>query len=272
VSVDVNSDGTPRVATYSTPAPTGGWSWKTNGTYTISLGATQVCDTSSNYIAAGTLGTFTCAISGAPTVTYRAYHSPTGEPFDGDAANHTATIEYGGKLESPWSEPYELDAAGRPGWYAVDLTDAQAVQACLSLCVKSATENVRVDSVDNITGPLYVRPADTQAIDGSTTGATNLKADALSIIPGTVFDDAGTHAGSETVIYTTLPQRGTNGYKFQFATFGQDAAAGLRGVTRYILSSADVDTYTQLTFETALSAAPADDVTLIVQGNAEAKV
>jgi len=101
VSVDVATDGTPRVATYSTPAPTGGWSWLTNGTYTIAMVATQVCDTSSNYVAAGTLGTFACNIAGAPTLTYCAYHTPTGEPFDGDAANHTISIIYGNTSESP---------------------------------------------------------------------------------------------------------------------------------------------------------------------------
>jgi hypothetical protein len=260
------------VATYSTPAPTGGWSWLTNGVYTIAISANQVCDTSANYVAAGTLGTFSCAISGAPTLRYYAYHTPTGEPFDGDSANHTISIVYGNTSGSPWSTAREVDAAGKPGLYEVDLTAAQAAEAWLSLYGTTTTSNVRIQPVLNIPGPSYNPEVDAVKFGGSSTAVDNLKADALSIIPGAVFDDAGDHTGTTTVIYTTLPQRGTDGYKFQFVTFGQDAAAALRGVTRYILSSADHDTYTQLTLETALSAPPANAVTLIVQGNEEAKV
>jgi hypothetical protein len=52
------SNGASIVATYSVPAPAGGWSSAVNGPYTVTLEGNQVSDTSGNFAAAGTLGTF----------------------------------------------------------------------------------------------------------------------------------------------------------------------------------------------------------------------
>ncbi len=62
VSVDTNTNGTPRVATYRINTPGGTWDTTDNGTYTIAMLASQVSDTSSNFVVAGTLGTFTVNI------------------------------------------------------------------------------------------------------------------------------------------------------------------------------------------------------------------
>jgi uncharacterized protein YkwD len=69
VSADVNSNGTPRVATYRIDAPGGSWDVGDNGTYTITLEASQVADTSGNSVAAGALGAFAVNIGDttAPT-------------------------------------------------------------------------------------------------------------------------------------------------------------------------------------------------------------
>jgi len=64
LSVDVNSNGTPRSATYRFVPPSGGWDAGDNGTYTISAAAGQVSDTSGNTVAAQSLGTFQVTISG----------------------------------------------------------------------------------------------------------------------------------------------------------------------------------------------------------------
>ncbi len=58
VSVNTNTNGTPRTATYRITAPGGTWDLGDNGTYTVSLQANQVADTSGNFAAAGSLGTF----------------------------------------------------------------------------------------------------------------------------------------------------------------------------------------------------------------------
>lgn len=69
VGVDVNSNGTPQVATYSINAPGGSWDIGDNGAYTITLDASQVSDTSANFVVAGSLGEFAVNIGDttAPT-------------------------------------------------------------------------------------------------------------------------------------------------------------------------------------------------------------
>jgi len=62
VSVDVNTDGTPRVATYSLAAPGGTFDPTDNGSYLVSLEAGQVTDTGGTAVADVTLGKFTVAI------------------------------------------------------------------------------------------------------------------------------------------------------------------------------------------------------------------
>lgn len=58
VSVDTNSNGTPRTATYQIDAPGGDWDAADNGTYTVALKANQVKDINNNYAQSGNLGTF----------------------------------------------------------------------------------------------------------------------------------------------------------------------------------------------------------------------
>lgn len=58
VSVDVNSNGTPRTATYRINAPGGTWDAGDQGTYTVLLEGAEVADVAGNFAAAATLGTF----------------------------------------------------------------------------------------------------------------------------------------------------------------------------------------------------------------------
>jgi len=62
VSVDNNTDGAPRIATYRIDAPGGSWDPADNGVYAVSIAADQVSDTANNYVAAGQLGSFTAAL------------------------------------------------------------------------------------------------------------------------------------------------------------------------------------------------------------------
>lgn len=68
VSVDTNSDGTPRVATYSITPPGGSWDNADIGAYSVVLQSGQVLDTAGNAAAGGTLGMFTVSLA-PPTVT-----------------------------------------------------------------------------------------------------------------------------------------------------------------------------------------------------------
>jgi hypothetical protein len=58
VSVNNNTNGTPRTATYKIAAPGGFWDSIDNGNYTIKLQGNQVSDAGGNFAAAATVGTF----------------------------------------------------------------------------------------------------------------------------------------------------------------------------------------------------------------------
>ena len=62
VTVDTNSDGTPRTGTYRLDAPGLFWDSSDNGTYTVLMQANQVSDTSGNHVSSGPLGTFSVNI------------------------------------------------------------------------------------------------------------------------------------------------------------------------------------------------------------------
>jgi hypothetical protein len=62
IGVDGNSGSNTRVATYSLPAPAGGWTTASNGAYSVSLQAGQVDDTGGLFATAELLGTFNIAI------------------------------------------------------------------------------------------------------------------------------------------------------------------------------------------------------------------
>jgi probable HAF family extracellular repeat protein len=69
VSVDVATDGTPRTATYSITPPGGSWDSADTDTYTVSMNTSQVSDLANNFVAAGSLGTFSVSVdSTKPTV------------------------------------------------------------------------------------------------------------------------------------------------------------------------------------------------------------
>ena len=64
VSVDTNTNGTPRTATYQIVGPGGSWDNADNGLYSVLMESNQVSDTSNNnFIASGLIGTFSVNIS-----------------------------------------------------------------------------------------------------------------------------------------------------------------------------------------------------------------
>jgi hypothetical protein len=82
VSVNSSTNGTPRTATYRITPPGGSWGATDNGTYTISLVAGQVSDTSDNTVNAATLATSSVSIAGsiaAGQVTGVVYYDADGD-------------------------------------------------------------------------------------------------------------------------------------------------------------------------------------------------
>ncbi|MEG4008977.1 DUF4347 domain-containing protein [Microcoleus sp. Pol11C1] len=74
VSIDTNSNGTPRTATYSFIPPGGSWDTFDNDTYTVSLQASQVKDAVGNFAAVSSLGNFSVNV---PTPTPTPSETPT---------------------------------------------------------------------------------------------------------------------------------------------------------------------------------------------------
>ncbi|MEP6945067.1 MAG: Ig-like domain-containing protein [Acidobacteriota bacterium] len=74
VSVNDPTNGTPRIATYSFVPPGGSWDGSDVGTYTVSMVANQVADTSGSFVNAGVLGTF--SVSTGDLVVDRTDDSP----------------------------------------------------------------------------------------------------------------------------------------------------------------------------------------------------
>ena len=66
VSIDANTNGTPRSATYSVQAPGGTWDATDAGSYNVSLNAGQVADTSGNLATAGAVGNFNIFVAPTP--------------------------------------------------------------------------------------------------------------------------------------------------------------------------------------------------------------
>jgi predicted outer membrane repeat protein len=62
LGVDDNSDGTPRVATYSFTPPGGSWDKLDNGSYTVTMNANEVSDLVPNFVKAGTLTSFVVGV------------------------------------------------------------------------------------------------------------------------------------------------------------------------------------------------------------------
>ena len=62
VSVDTPTDGTPRTATYSIPAPGGDWDAADNGDYQVTLLDGEVSDAFNNALSQTVLGSFSVAI------------------------------------------------------------------------------------------------------------------------------------------------------------------------------------------------------------------
>ncbi|MEG4334986.1 Ig-like domain-containing protein, partial [Microcoleus sp. AT9_A2] len=87
VSVDTNSNGTPRTATYSFVSPGGSWDDTDNGIYTVNLQGSEVKDGLGNLAVAGSLGTFNVNVAASVATT-----APTGtDTPTGTAGTPTGT-------------------------------------------------------------------------------------------------------------------------------------------------------------------------------------
>jgi hypothetical protein len=102
-ALDDNTVGTPRLATYTIPAPAGGWKATANGSYTISIVNHEIADVFGNYMPAGAVGTIEVQIaSTGPDITPPSFTltPPTGVTMP-DSSPATFTIT--------WSDDTQVD-------------------------------------------------------------------------------------------------------------------------------------------------------------------
>ncbi|MBH8576603.1 PQQ-dependent sugar dehydrogenase [Nostocaceae cyanobacterium CENA369] len=128
VSVDNNSNGSQRIATYKiNPLEGTTWNISNNGTYTIALQTNQVSDTKGNFASAGSIGSFQVNIAGTGTGLNAEYYDnqnftnlkltrvdPTvnfnwgkGSPAASIGAD-TFSVRWTGQVEAKYSETYNF--------------------------------------------------------------------------------------------------------------------------------------------------------------------
>ncbi|QYO62044.1 hypothetical protein [Leptolyngbya sp. 7M] len=91
VSISNTGNGTPRSVTYRITAPGGSWDSADNGSYSITLQANQVSDTSGKFVAPGVLGNFQVNISQTPVSDQEA---PTANLLSVDSNTRDLTVVY----------------------------------------------------------------------------------------------------------------------------------------------------------------------------------
>jgi hypothetical protein len=185
-----------------------------------------------------------------------------------DPGAQTIILDLDGKASQAWRVPKAVAPLTAPGLFRLPLTETEAEAQRISLDGTCSNDLATIKESLNLPGPRYTPKVDVVKIAGNATTPGQLNDEIKSIARGVVQDNVG---NSTTVLYTTLPLRGTNGYANQFATVGLDSGTTPFSKTRFILSSADSGSDTVLTFEREWAAPPAG-TSIAVKGNEEAAV
>ena len=255
ISVDVNTDGTPRTATYQLTAPNVTWESTDNGTYTVDLVADQVSDTSENTAIASTLGTFDVNITPSdttpPTATVTAPDLTTAGTstydftitFDDDTAVDVSTLDNSDVLVTG---PNSFSQVAT--FVSVDVnTDGTPRTATYQL----TAPNVTWETTDNGTYTVDLVTDQVSDTSGNTAIATTLgtfdvaiaSADNDFVMHLTLDEPSGTIAADSSP--SGLDNFGTLQNGAQFEPVGLDLGGGVRldGNNDYILvdNSTDID-------------------------------
>jgi hypothetical protein len=186
VSIDQAADAGEITATYSIPPPEGNiWCSQYNGTYTVFRVASQVADLAGTYVAAGSLGTFLCDISGEPILEplflagYLMAATETlvfpMELVDGTALDDNATPTVLIRTTAgTWVAPTSGPTNDGHGHYSVTVTSTTHFAAYGTLQLLATASGCRPTCQAYKAGPIA---ADTQAIDGDFDAATHDRSD-----------------------------------------------------------------------------------------------
>lgn len=219
VSVDTPTDGTPRTATYSLPAPGGSWTAAANGAYQVKLLAGEVTDTSNNSIPETLLGGFNVNIAVVPQAL--AVDRVSLSVVEG--SNATFTV----RLAQPTSVPVTVSVtrvSGDPdlviqsGATLVFGPDNWSNAAPVTIAALPDADLVAGTAIFECTAP-GLQTVTVQATEINTTPAFTLTATATPAAWGTVTPAQGNFAAGSTVELLATPAP-----YYQFDSWSGDAA------------------------------------------------
>jgi cyclophilin family peptidyl-prolyl cis-trans isomerase len=223
-SVSVNSNGTPRTATYEIPAPGATWDEADNGTYTISIEAGQVTDTSGNAVVAGTRTTF---VVNVPPAIPQASLPTVAAVTTGGGTTKTFTVTYTDDVGVKVStlDSFDVRVTNTNGYN--QLATFKSVSVNNDGTPRTATYEITApggvwDKADNGTYKISIEAGQVTDNDGNAVAASELGTFAVNIVPvlGLTID--------KTSILETGTATGT-------ITLTEPAPAG--GLTVYLSSS-----------------------------------
>jgi hypothetical protein len=290
VSADQAVDAETITATYSVPPPEDNiWCWQYNGTYTVSMVSDEVADLGGQYVADGTLGTFSCLITGEPILEplfLAGYLMAATETLvfpmeltDGTALKADATVTVLIRTTAgTWVAPTSGPTNDGNGYYSVTVTDTTHFATYGTLLLKATATGCRPTTQAYKAGPIA---ADEQAIDGDFDGAKHDREDLEDgyergeVVSSADYSGSGYGCDATTTAFcTTLPLRtdsaeiGTTGlynggYARHLIRLEGDA------IYKVILKSETYNGYTKITLALPLVAAPADGTHVTIGGSTE---
>lgn len=167
-AVDVGTDGTPRVATYTFTPPGGSWDDGDNGTYTIAMIASQVADGEAATVDANaSLGTFTVSMdTTAPTVSsiVRADTSPT------NASSVDFTVTFDGNVSNVDTTDFAITVTDSAAGTVDSVSSATGTTITVTVTPVSGDGTVRLDL--NSSGTGITDDAANAIATGCTSGET----------------------------------------------------------------------------------------------------
>jgi Domain of unknown function (DUF4347)/Malectin domain/Kelch motif/Calx-beta domain len=186
VSVNNNTSGTPRTATYQLLGPGGAWDSTDNGLYTVSMEPNQVSDTSNNnFVAAGAIGSFTVNISVPNTLRIEAesmiLNTYRVEANASASGGNVVSLKSGGAAETGFANYTFAGLAGNYdvviGYYDEDETngDAQFEVKQGNTVLDAWSSNLKLGSVDAVPKTFVRRKIATS----------------IAILPGSIFQLKG---------------------------------------------------------------------------------
>ena len=236
ISVDVDSNGTPRTASYSLDAPDGAWSYLDNGTYVIAVADGEIADASGNPVAGGNIGSFTIDIPVPDMIDPTAEaHATNLTSAGGDAKTFTVTFSDDTAIDLSTITASAIEVTD-PQDAAVEATldsiDADADGTPITATFSIAAPGGTWDPSDNGGYMIAIAPNQVADTSGNFVAPSRIGAFTVAISTGTPMLAAGPSSGASADVRVF----NANGeLRTHFTAFEDTYLGGVR------LASADID-------------------------------